>query len=99
MIGSRLIVGLHAIFNGRIAVRGSTGDFTGIEMHGGEIFIAGNAGSYICSKMKGGAVYAKDGKPLPPAKAQMLNSAEMAAISRTLGLNQMYAMMYKRFSL
>ncbi|MGA9099992.1 MAG: tributyrin esterase [Methanotrichaceae archaeon] len=84
---------------GRIVVRGNTGDFTGAEMHGGEIFIEGNAGSYICSKMKGGAIYAKDGRPVPPAKTQMLNAAEMANVAKVLGLNQMYAMMYKQFGL
>lgn len=84
---------------GRIVVRGNAGDFTGAEMHDGEMFIAGNAGSYICSKMKGGAVYAKEGRPVPPAKVQMLNSAEIANAAKIFGLNQMYAMLYKRFSL
>lgn len=84
---------------GRIVVRGNASDFTGAEMHGGEIFIEGNAGSFICSKMKGGAVYAKDGRPVPPAKAQMLNAAEMANVAKVFELNQMYSMMYKRFSL
>ncbi|MFB3764383.1 MAG: tributyrin esterase [Methanotrichaceae archaeon] len=84
---------------GRIVVCGNTGDFTGTEMNGGEIFIAGNAGSYICSKMKGGAVYAKGGRPVPPAKAQILNAAEITNVAKFLGLNQMYAMMYKRFGL
>lgn len=85
--------------DGRIIIHGNAGDFTGAEMHGGEIFAAGNAGSYTCAKMSGGAVYAKDGKPVPPAKAQMLRPAEMATVSKVLGLNQMYAMMYKRFGL
>ncbi len=84
---------------GRIVVRGNASDFTGAEMHGGEVFIEGSAGSYICSKMKGGAVYAKDGKPVPPVKAQILKAAEMTDVAKVLGLNQMYAMMYKRFSL
>lgn len=84
---------------GRIVVRGNAGDFTGIEMHGGEMFIEGNAGSYMCSKMKAGAVYAKDGKSVPPAKAQMLNAAEIADVAKIFRLSQMHAMMYKRFGL
>ncbi len=84
---------------GRIIIRGNTGDFTGAEMHGGEIFVEGNAGGYACAKMKGGAVYAKDGRPIPPAKAQMLGPVEMTNIAKILGLNQMYSMMYKRFGL
>lgn len=84
---------------GRMVVRGNAGDFTGAEMNGGEMFIAGNAGSYICSKIKGGAIYAKDGKPVPPAKAQILNAAEIANVAKAFELNQMYAMMYKRFGL
>lgn len=84
---------------GRIVIHGNARDFTGAEMKGGEIFAAGNAGSYACAKMKGGAVYAKDCKPVPPARAQMLGAAEMAAVSKVLGLNPMYAMMYKKFGL
>jgi formylmethanofuran dehydrogenase subunit C len=84
---------------GRIVVRGNAGDFTGAEMHGGEIFIAGNAGSYICPKMKSGAVYAKDGRPVPPAMALTPKPAEIRDVAKVLGLNQMYAMMYKRFGL
>lgn len=84
---------------GKIIVRGNAGDFTGAEMHGGEMFISGSAGSYICSKMKGGAVYAKDGKPVPPAKARMLNGAEITNVAKAFELNQMYATMYKRFGL
>jgi formylmethanofuran dehydrogenase subunit C len=85
--------------DGRIVVRGSVCDFTGAQMRGGEIFIAGNAGSYICANMKGGAVYAKDGKPVPPAKAHMLSADEMANVTKVLKLNRMYAMMYKRFGI
>jgi formylmethanofuran dehydrogenase subunit C len=84
---------------GRTVVRGSVGDFTAAQMRGGEMFIEGNAGSYICAKMRGGAVYAKDGKPVPPAKAQMLNAEETANVTKVLGLNRMYAMMYKRFGI
>lgn len=84
---------------GRIVVRGSTGEFTGSEMRGGEIFVAEDAGSFACAKMKGGAVYAKSGKSLPPARANMLRAEEQALVSRTLGISPLYAMMYKRLGL
>lgn len=82
---------------GRIIVRGSSGDFTGPEMQNGEIIVAENAGSYACARMKGGAVYAKEGKPLPPAQAWPLRPAEQALVSKALGIVPFYAMMYRRF--
>ena len=84
---------------GRIVVKGSTGDFTGAEMRGGEIFVARDAGNFACAKMRGGAVYAREGKPLPPAQARMLGPSEQAAVARLLGLNPLYAMMYRKLSL
>jgi formylmethanofuran dehydrogenase subunit C len=66
-------------------------------MQNGEIFVAENAGSYACAKMKGGAVYAKEGKPLPPAQAWPLRPAEQALVSKALGIVPFYAMMYRRF--
>ncbi len=84
---------------GRIVVKGSTSDFTGAEMKGGEIFIGASAGSYACARMKGGAVYAREGKPLPPAKVQSISPAEQTAIAKALGLSPLYAMMYKKLSL
>ncbi|RQW77112.1 MAG: tributyrin esterase, partial [Methanothrix sp.] len=84
---------------GRIVVLGDTDDFTGAEMRGGEIFVAGEAGSYACAKMRGGAVYAREGKPLPPAKAHQPSSSEQTLLARTLGLSPLYAMMYRKFSL
>jgi formylmethanofuran dehydrogenase subunit C len=83
--------------DGRIVVRGDAGDFTGAQMRGGEMIIAGNAGSFICADMKGGAVYAKDGRPVPPARVRMLSASEAANIAVVLELNRMFAMMYKRF--
>jgi formylmethanofuran dehydrogenase subunit C len=84
---------------GRIIIEGRAGDFTGVEMHGGEIFIAGSAGSYTCARMKGGVVYARDGKPVPPAKAQALDHAELVKLAKVLDLNPMIAMIYRKFSL
>ncbi|VVB69274.1 Molybdenum-containing formylmethanofuran dehydrogenase 1 subunit C [uncultured archaeon] len=84
---------------GKIVIKGSTGDFTGAEMHGGEIFIAKDAGSFACAKMKGGAIYAREGKPVSPAQARMLNSSEQASVARVLGLSPLYAMMYRKLSL
>lgn len=84
---------------GRVVVKGSTGDFTGAEMKGGDIFIGASAGSYACARMQGGAVYAREGKPVPPAKVQSISSAEQTAIAKALGLSPIYAMMYKKLSL
>lgn len=84
---------------GRLVVKGSTGDFTGAEMKCGGIFIGASAGSYACAKMKGGAVYAREGKPLPPAKVRSVSPVEQTAIAKALGLSPLYAMMYKKLSL
>ena len=87
------------IQGGRIVIRGGTGDFTGAEMRGGEMIIEGDAGSYACARMKGGAVYARQGKCLPPARMQNLEGGEQAMLSRTLKIPLLHAMMYKKFSL
>ncbi|MDD1751344.1 MAG: tributyrin esterase [Methanothrix sp.] len=84
---------------GRIVVRGRSGDFTGAEMRGGEILVEGNAGSFTCARMKGGAVYAKEGKSVPPACLQMASPSEQAAIAKTLKIPMLHAMMYRKFAL
>lgn len=81
---------------GRIVVRGRTGDFTGAEMKGGEIIVEGDAGSFTCARMKGGAVYAKEGKPVPPVRMQMPGSREQADLARILKIPLLYAMMYRK---
>jgi formylmethanofuran dehydrogenase subunit C len=84
---------------GRIVVRGRAGDFTGAEMRGGEILVEGDAGSFTCARMKGGAVYAKGGKSVPPARAQMLSSQELAALAKALKIPMLHAMMYRKMCL
>ncbi len=84
---------------GKIVIKGSTGDFTGAEMHGGEIFVAKDAGSFACARIKGGAIYAREGKPVSPARARMLSPIEQASVARVLGLSPLYAMMYRKLSL
>lgn len=82
---------------GKLIVLGKADDFTAVEMKGGEILIEGTAGSYACAKMKGGTVFARDGKPVPPAKALSPSQAEVGMIARELGTSSMYATMYKKF--
>lgn len=84
---------------GRIVIRGGTGDFTGAEMRAGEIIIEGDAGSFACARMKGGAVYARQGKCLPPARMYSPDGGEQAMLSRSLEIPLLHAMMYKKFSL
>ena len=84
---------------GSIIIRGKTGDFTGAEMRGGEVFVEGDAGKFTCARMRGGAVYAKEGKPLPPARAQLLSSPEQIRVAKALDQAPLYAMMYRKFSL
>jgi formylmethanofuran dehydrogenase subunit C len=84
---------------GRIVVRGRAGDFTGAEMKGGEIIVEGDAGSFTCARMKGGAVYAKEGKPIPPVRMQMPSSREQADLARTLKIPLLCAMMYRKLCL
>jgi len=84
---------------GRLIIKGSTEDFTGAEMRGGEILVAESIGSFACAKMKGGRIYARSGKPVPPAKAFDLDQKELNDVARALELSLMYAMMYKRFGL
>ena len=80
-------------------VRGSTKDFTGAEMRGGEVFIEGDAGSFTCARMKGGVVYARQALPLPPAKRHPLSPSERTMVARTLELGPMQALMCSRFGL
>lgn len=80
-------------------IRGGTGDFTGAEMRAGEIIIEGDAGSFACARMKGGAVYARQGKCLPPARMCSPDGGEQAMLSRSLEIPLLHAMMYKKFSL
>ena len=84
---------------GRIVVRGRSGDFTGAEMRGGEILVEGDAGSFTCARMRGGAVYAKEGKSVPPARAQMPSSRELAALAKALNIPMLHAMMYRKMCL
>jgi len=84
---------------GRIVVHGRTGEFTGAEMRAGEIIIEGDAGSFACARMKGGAIYARQGKCVPPARIQNTEGREQAMISRVLDIPLMHAMMYKKFGL
>ena len=84
---------------GRIVVRGSTGDFTGAEMRGGEILVEGDAGSFTCARMRGGAVYAKEGKSVPPVRMQMPSSQELAALALALKIPILHAMMYRKMCL
>ena len=81
---------------GRIVVRGRAGDFTGTEMRGGEILVEGDAGSFTCARMKGGAVYAKEGKPVPPVRMQMPSSCELSNIAQALEIPILHAMMYRK---
>jgi formylmethanofuran dehydrogenase subunit C len=83
---------------GMLVIKGSTGDFTGAEMIGGEIFIEKSAGNYCCPKMKGGTVYARDGKPIPPAKIHALSDVERARLMRIFGINPLHILMYKKMS-
>jgi formylmethanofuran dehydrogenase subunit C len=84
---------------GRLVIKGSTDDFTGAEMRAGEIFIGGNAGSFACAKMRGGRIYAREGKPLAPARAHVLRPEEQAAVAKALGTGPFFAMMYRRLGL
>lgn len=84
---------------GRIVVNGSAGDFTGAEMRGGEIFVKGHAGSYACAQMLGGAIYARSCKAVHPAKEHALNQNELTNVARTMELNPIHAMMYRRWGL
>jgi len=49
--------------------------------------------------MKGGVVYARDGKPVPPAKVQALSHVELKKLAKVFGLSPMIAMIYRKMSL
>jgi hypothetical protein len=49
--------------------------------------------------MRGGAVYAKEGKPLPPVQARLLSSSEQIRLAKALEIAPLYAMMYRKFCL
>jgi len=84
---------------GRIVVRGRCGDFTGAEMRGGEILVEGDAGSFTCARMRGGAVYAREGKPVPPVRMHLPSSLELSALAKILKIPMLHAMMYRKICL
>ena len=84
---------------GRIVVQGRCGDFTGAEMRRGEILVEGDAGSFACARMKGGAVYAREGKSVPPVCVQMPSSQELSVIAQALKIPILHAMMYRKMCL
>ncbi len=84
---------------GKIIVRGRTGDFTGAEMRGGEILVEGDAGSFACARMRGGAVYAKEGKPVPPVRMHLPSSGELSNLAQALKISTLHAMMYRKLCL
>ena len=85
--------------DGKIIVRGRTGDFTGVEMRGGEILVEGDAGSFACARMRGGAVYAKEGKPVPPVRMHLPSPRELSALAQALKIPILHAMMYRKLCL
>ncbi|MGB9902312.1 tributyrin esterase [Methanothrix sp.] len=83
---------------GTLVVHGDTEDFTATEMRSGEIFVKGNAGGFACSRMRGGCVFARECRPVPPARPSTPTSEDIRRISKIFGISSIHAMMYRKIT-
>jgi Formylmethanofuran dehydrogenase subunit C len=66
-----------ALLNGGILIiNGDTDDFTAIDMIKGKIIVKGDAGKFLAANKKTGAIYAKKGRPIPPASENPISNED-----------------------
>lgn len=76
-----------ALLNGgTVIINGNCDDFTGIDMIKGTILVNGNAGKFLAANKKSGVVFAKKGRPIPPASEKNINSEDSTKLLKQ-GLN------------
>ncbi|MCQ8903223.1 MAG: tributyrin esterase [Methanothrix sp.] len=83
---------------GTVVVHGDTDDFTATEMRSGEIFVNGNAGGFACARMRGGCVFARECRPVPPARSASPSPEDLRRISKIFGISSIHAMMYRKIT-
>ena len=76
-----------ALLNGgTLIINGNTDDFTAIDMIKGKIIVNGDAGKFLAANKKTGVIFAKKGRPIPPADEKPV-SAEDRNLLLSYGLN------------
>lgn len=76
-----------ALLNGgTVIINGNTDDFTAIDMIKGKIIVNGDAGKFLAANKKTGVIFAKKGRPIPPASEKPV-SAEDRNLLLGYGLN------------
>jgi formylmethanofuran dehydrogenase subunit C len=66
-----------ALLNGgTLIINGDTDDFTAIDMIKGKIIVKGDAGKFLAANKKTGAIYAKKGRPIPPASENPISNED-----------------------
>lgn len=82
---------------GTVIIKGNAGAFAGIDMKAGILIIGGMPEGYLGANKRGGAIYARGSKALPPSQALAVVGDDVALLSKGLGINQLQAMMFKKF--
>ena len=82
---------------GTVIIKGNAGAFAGIDMKAGILIIGGVPEGYLGANKRGGAIYARGAKALPPSQALAVVGDDVALLSKGLGVNQLQAMMFKKF--
>jgi len=84
-----------ALLRGGVLIVNNTEEFAGAYMKGGTLIIGGRAKSYVGAKMKGGAIFYRGEATLKPA---MPDGSDIKMMVRLLGISQVEAMMFKKFT-
>jgi formylmethanofuran dehydrogenase subunit C len=82
---------------GTVVIKGNADAFAGIDMKAGTLIIGGVPKGYLGANKRGGAIYARGAKALPPSRALAVVGDDVALLSKALGINQLQAMMFKKF--
>ncbi|VVB96406.1 Tungsten-containing formylmethanofuran dehydrogenase 2 subunit C [uncultured archaeon] len=81
---------------GGIVIVNNTEEFAGAYMRGGTLIIGGKAKGYVGANMKGGMIFLKGEamlKPVPP------DTGDISMLVKLLGISQVEAMMFKKYSI
>lgn len=66
-----------ALLNGgTLIINGNTDDFTAIDMIKGKIIVNGDAGKFLAANKKTGVIFAKKGRPIPPADEKPVSTGD-----------------------
>ncbi len=83
------------LLNGGILIVNNTEEFAGSYMKGGTLIIRGKSRGYVGANMRGGVIFSKDQTLLKPVPAGGNDTRELVKL---LGISQIEAMMFKKYS-